>query len=357
MNRPDIPSIEGLASSASGNGHTTEVDSSRTDKDGNLLEKLCCGSAVNSDEDLSRAVDASNNNDFPEVTPRDKDYYDLSPREGKKIALVFNHKTFDPVIRPELKDRDGTENDVKEIKEVFKKQLGFEVRVHDDKTVSEIRHIMADIPNQGDISCLVIFVLTHGDDGRLYAYDCDYSIENVILDQLMPTSAMNLLGKPKIVFLASCQGTMTDSGHWARSRNSSGNANPKSTQVDSTPFHSIPPKPAEIFCIPNQCDILIYQASYPGHFAFRNTANGTWLIQTLCQTLKESGEDDEIYDVLLKTSRRVAFDRSSSVVIIECREYEKLKQLPVLKSTLVRYVYLKRDWSKFDHAQIPDIIQ
>ena len=353
MDRPDIPNIEGLTSSASGNGHT-EVDSSRTDKDGNLLEKLCCGSAVNSDEDLSRAVDASNNNDFPEVTPRDKDYYDLSPREGKKIALVFNHKTFDPVIK-ELKDRDGTENDVKEIKEVFKKQLGFEVRVHNDKPVSEIRRIMADIPNQGDISCLVIFVLTHGDDGRLYAYDCDYSIENVILDQLMPTSAINLLGKPKIVFLASCQGKMTDSGHWVRSRNSSGNANPKSTQVDSTPFHSIPPKPAEIFCIPNQCDILIYQASYPGHVSFRHTANaklpGTWLIQTLCQTLKESGENDEIYDVLVKTSRRVAFDRP------EGGEYEGMKQLPVLKSTLVRYVYLKRDWSKFDNAQIRDIIQ
>ena len=352
MDRPDIPSTEGLASSASGNGQTVEVDSSRTDRDGNLLEKLCCGSAANSDDDLSRAVDASmhirNNNDFPEVTPRDKDYYDLSPREGKKIALVFNHKNFDPVIRPELKDRDGTENDVKEIKEVFKKQLGFEVRVHNDKPVSEIRRIMADIPNQGDISCLVIFVLTHGDDGRLYAYDCDYSIENVILDQLMPTSAINLLGKPKIVFLASCQGKMRDSGHWVRSRNSSGNVNPKSTQVDATP---IPPKPAEIFCIPNQCDILIYQASYPGHFSFRNTANGTWLIQTLCQTLKESSENDEIYDVLVKTSRRVAFDRSSR------GEHEEMKQLPVLKSTLVRYVYLKRDWSKFDHAQIPDIIQ
>ena len=38
-------------------------------------------------------------------------------------------------------------------------------------------------------------------------------------------------------------------------------------------------------------------------------------------------------------------------------EYEELKQLPVLKSTLVRYVYLKRDWSKFSHAQKPDIIQ
>ena len=354
MDRPDIPSTEGLASSASGNGHS-EVDSSRTDKDGNLLEKLCCGSAVNSDEDLSRAVDASNNNDFPEVTPRDKDYYDLSPREGKKIALVFNHKTFDPVIRPELKDRDGTENDVKEIKEVFKKQLGFEVSVHNDKPVSEIRRIMAEISNLGEISCLVIFILTHGDDGRPYAYDCDYSIENVILDQLMPTSAINLLGKPKIVFLASCQGKMTDSGHWVRSRNSSGNVDPKSTQVDAIP---IPPKkPAEIFCIPNQCDILIYQASYPGHFSFRNTVHGTWLIQTLCQTLKESGENDEIYDVLVKTSRRVAFDRSSSKVIIEGQEYEKLKQLPVLKSTLVRYVYLKRDWSKFDHAQIPDIIQ
>ena len=38
---------------------------------------------------------------------------------------------------------------------------------------------------------------------------------------------------------------------------------------------------SNVYCIPNYADLLVFQASYHGHYSFRS-GSGTWFIQALC---------------------------------------------------------------------------
>ena len=76
----------------------------------------------------------------------------------------------------------------------------------------EVLRELSFIQNHDDLSCLVIFVLTHGEkDGHLHAFDDTFCI-NDIIQNIIPTKCSGLAGKPKLVFVQACQGQGTDSG-------------------------------------------------------------------------------------------------------------------------------------------------
>ena len=53
--------------------------------------------------------------------------------------------------------------------------------------------------------CALVFILSHGGDGVLFGSDGDKVSVNYLLQQLDNTSCTNMKGKPKLVFLQSCQ--------------------------------------------------------------------------------------------------------------------------------------------------------
>ena len=76
----------------------------------------------------------------------------------------------------------------------------------------EVLRELSFVQNHDDLSCLVIFVLTHGEkDGHLHAFDDTFCI-NDIIQNIIPTKCSGLAGKPKLVFVQACQGQGTDSG-------------------------------------------------------------------------------------------------------------------------------------------------
>ena len=102
---------------------------------------------------------------------KESDYYDMSV--GSRLALIFNHRKFDNTHRADpCYERKGTEYDVKAINRVFGKQLGFTVVEHHDLTVSGIRLAMAELQAMQDISCVAIFILTHGKVGGVLEAAC-----------------------------------------------------------------------------------------------------------------------------------------------------------------------------------------
>ena len=104
----------------------------------------------------------------------------------------------------------------------------------------------------------------------LHAYDAMYNLDKEIIGELLPTKCPSLVGKPKMIFVQACQGQDTDAGVRVRSRSASG------TSTDaSNPASGL----SEAYTIPNYADLLIYQASYHGHYAFRSMSNGSWFIQ------------------------------------------------------------------------------
>ena len=70
-----------------------------------------------------------------------------------------------------------------------------------------------EIQKETDLSCLAIFILTHGEEkGELYGYDANFYLNKDIIEKLLPMHCPGLAAKPKLVFVQACQGQKTDPG-------------------------------------------------------------------------------------------------------------------------------------------------
>ena len=69
------------------------------------------------------------------------------------------------------------------------------------------------IGKQKNLSCLALFILTHGEKhGTIYTYDHELNLNKDIIDKILPTKCEQLAGKPKLIFVQACQGDETDAG-------------------------------------------------------------------------------------------------------------------------------------------------
>jgi len=262
-------------------------------------------------------------NTDPVVIPTEKDSRNYL-LDGVKKVIIFNQKKF--VSRLQLGERRGTEVDVRTIQQTFK-SLDWEIDLHNDLTVAQIRKvILQDIQlSETEISALAIFILSHGEDnGTIFASDYPFRVDHDILFPLAADKSPGLAGKPKLIFVQACQGQATDPGSSVDGRRR------RHTSTDSTAAYKIP----------NYADFLIYQASFWDHYSFRSPETGSWLIQSLCSAIDTSGPDQSLMDILLDVSRHVAVNKESNVP--GKTHLDKKKQIPLLYSTMLRQLYLKR---------------
>lgn len=66
------------------------------------------------------------------------DYYYNMNHMNRGIVLIFNHESFDDT---DWADRVGTHTDCKNLRKTFT-ALNFEVRIHNDRTKSEMKSIL-----------------------------------------------------------------------------------------------------------------------------------------------------------------------------------------------------------------------
>lgn len=91
--------------------------------------------------------------------------------------------------------------------------------------------------------CLVIAVLSHGEQGIIYAKDGAYKPEDQLWGRFTGDKCLTLASKPKLFFIQACQGDRLDGGVHMR------------TQVDGG---------SSSFKIPIYADFLIAYSTIPG---------------------------------------------------------------------------------------------
>ncbi len=257
------------------------------------------------------------------LTDKDCDVYNLS--QGQRLAVIFNHTFY---LNNHMEPRQGSDNDAQAIKQVFE-PLQFHVQELTNPTVNQILNKLYEIQKLPDLSCLALFILTHGEaDGLLHAWDNCYNLSKTIIPEIQPDVCPSLAGRPKMIFIQACQGEETDSGVMVKlSRH-------RHTSADSSRM-----SPNAAYCIPNYCDMLIFSAAYSGHYSFRSPSKGSWFIQALCKEIENADPDQELISVLTKVSRSVALNKTSN-----CPNHPRFhgkKQVPLKQDTLLRKIYLK----------------
>ncbi|NXL31911.1 CASP6 protein, partial [Glaucidium brasilianum] len=245
--------------------------------------------------------------------------------QRRGIALIFNHEHFFWHLR--LPDRRGTLADRNNLKRRLT-DLGFEVRHFDDLKAEDVLEKIyeASKDDHSNADCFVCVFLSHGENDHVYAYDAQIKIE-AITDMFRGDKCQSLVGKPKIFIIQACRGDKHDDPVIAQdSIDSSNESIVNETEVDA----------AGVYTLPAGADFIMCYSVAQGYFSHRETVNGSWYIQDLCETLGKHGSSLEFTELLTVVNRKVSHRK-----VDICRDINAIgkKQIPCFASMLTKKLY------------------
>lgn len=227
-------------------------------------------------------------------------------------CLIINNKNFHKSTNMNL--RNGTDVDAAAAMQTFS-QLGYKVQVANDQTVSQIKTLMLNVSREdhSQSASFVCVLLSHGEDGVIFGTDGYERLENLV-KCFKGNHCRTLVGKPKLFFIQACRGSALDDG----------------TELETD---SVAEQVSER--IPVEADFLYAYSTAPGYYSWRNTTNGSWFIQSLCQML-HLHQSLEIMQILTRVNHKVAlsFESSSNLP-----GFSYKKQIPSIVSMLTKDLY------------------
>ncbi|KAK4872527.1 hypothetical protein RN001_014556 [Aquatica leii] len=241
-----------------------------------------------------------------------RNYYPMT-KEKLGNVYIFNHTKFDIVS---LGERFGSMKDCKDIEEVFQ-NLKFDVVIYNDLAHTEILKELSEIAamNHANIDCLVIFVLTHGKNGKIFARDTDY-YPDVYWKSF--NDCPSLMYKPKLIFIQAPCGDDTDDG------------------VRINPVaHTDGPTPTT-YSIPYVPDVLLMYSCYDGFTSWRSPVTGSSFVQCLCKEFKLRAKNADLLTLLTFLNRRMSMD----FILVPSKSVSSSKpQIATIVSTLNRVLF------------------
>ncbi|XP_046437451.1 caspase-1-like [Daphnia pulex] len=257
--------------------------------------------------------------------PGDFPDYDMDHRR-RGIACIFNHDKFHQKTWPADRipsDRPGSSKDRDDLSRTLS-QLDFEVKPFDNLTAAQVRKEivkLAEKVDHTDHDCLLVVVMSHGQDGKICAFDTMYDVEDV----WMPfSSCATLAGKPKLFFIQACRGF----DEQEPLRDGGTKVSYSSTTIDG---------PGE-YSIPTQADFLFVYSTIPGYGSYRSEKYGAVFIQVLCDVLSQRGRRDDLISMMTVVLRKVAVEEIYVKEEVK-KKIEELCQMLCFTSQLIRQVY------------------
>ncbi|XP_075992561.1 caspase-1-like [Anticarsia gemmatalis] len=265
------------------------------------------------------------------IAPEDM-YYNMN-HAHRGLALILNHKYYDDKDMPV---RYGTERDKDALQRVLT-NLGFKVVVKNDLNFEEVYNTIQEVArmDHSQNDCLIISVLTHGDLGMLYAKDTHYGLD-ILWREFTAKRCPTLAGKPKIFFVQACRGAKFDNGIQLNKKVTDDDTT--TNQFDSNINTATQMnEESALSRNPTYPDILLALSTVAGYYSWRNSENGSWFIQSLCEKLAERAHDTDILNVLTLVNHKVAVHYESDTVDPSSRNK---KEMPNFSSTLTRLLVL-----------------
>ncbi|CAH6791666.1 caspase-8 [Phodopus roborovskii] len=207
-------------------------------------------------------------------------------------CLIFNNNDFSKARKDipklhKMKDRKGTNYDEEALTETFK-ELHFEVVPYRDCTASKIHDVLGSYQSMDhkNKDCFVCCILSHGDKGIIYGTDGKEASIYELTSYFTGSKCPSLAGKPKIFFIQACQG---DNYQKAVLVETDLEEKDSFLDVDSSQKNYIP----------DEADFLLGMATVKNCVSYRDPTQGTWYIQSLCQSLRERcPQGDDILSIL-----------------------------------------------------------
>ncbi|XP_017400778.1 caspase-8 isoform X1 [Cebus imitator] len=195
-----------------------------------------------------------------------------------------------------IKDRNGTHLDAEALSKTFK-ELHFDIRPYNDCTAENIFEILQSYQrmDHSNKDCFICCILSHGDKGIIYGTDGREARIYELTSQFTGLKCPSLAGKPKVFFIQACQGDNYQKGI------------PVETDSEEQSYLEMDLSSPQTRYIPDEADFLLGMATVNNCVSYRNPAEGTWYIQSLCQSLRERcPRGDDILTILTEVNYEVS---------------------------------------------------
>nr|XP_014994504.2 caspase-6 isoform X3 [Macaca mulatta]XP_014994505.2 caspase-6 isoform X3 [Macaca mulatta] len=257
--------------------------------------------------------------------PSIKEKYKMDHRR-RGIALIFNHERF--FWQLTLPERRGTCTDRDNLTRRFS-DLGFEVKCFNDLKAEELLLKIHEVStsSHADADCFVCVFLSHGEGNHVYAYDAKIEIQT-LTGLFKGDKCQSLVGKPKIFIIQACRGDQHDVPVIPLDEvdNQTDKLDTNITEVDA----------ASVYTLPAGADFLMCYSVAEGYYSHRETVNGSWYIQDLCEMLGKYGSSLEFTELLTLVNRKVSQRR-----VDFCKDPSAIgkKQVPCFASMLTKKLH------------------
>lgn len=198
------------------------------------------------------------------------------------------------------KERDGACGEISKVKEVFENSLGYTVKVEEDPTYETLNTYIQELSKEKYrfYDALVIWFMAHGTEKTIELSDGVQYETKTIIDEFSKLD--NFRRKPKIFFMASCQGKTAISVK----REGGIKVAVDGGSQGTTTFSVIPENVCNITAVYYEMDRLIAHATLPNKYAFRIPHEGSVYVDTVCRLL-EKHRGVNITEVLEKASNKM----------------------------------------------------
>ncbi|XP_034399623.1 caspase-3-like [Cyclopterus lumpus] len=228
-------------------------------------------------------------------------------------CLIINNKNFHSSTT--MSARNGTDVDAADAMKTFTK-LGYNVTVANDRTGDQMKQLLCSVSKEdhSDSASFVCVLLSHGKEGVIYGTDGFEKLED-LTKCFKGDRCRSLVGKPKLFFIQACRGSDLDDGSLI-----------ETDSVDAQTSERIPV----------EADFLYAYSTAPGYYSWRNTQNGSWFMQSLCEMLQRFAGELELMQIMTRVNRKVAlhFESTSNLP-----GYSGKKQIPCIVSMLTKDFY------------------
>lgn len=230
------------------------------------------------------------------------------------ICLLINNKNFHRSTG--MSTRNGTDVDAATVIKTFG-NLGYKMMIFTDLTVQKMKEKLQSVAQEdhSNHASFVCVILSHGEEGVIFGTD-GFEKLDVLTKFFKGQRCRTLVGKPKLFFIQACRGSEFDGGIET-------DADPSDPSTDR---------------IPVEADFLYAYSTAPGYYSWRNTYNGSWFIQSLCESLEQQREL-ELMQIMTRVNRKVAYNFESSSTM---PGFSGKKQIPCIVSMLTKDFYFPK---------------
>ncbi|CAH1786849.1 unnamed protein product [Owenia fusiformis] len=310
-----------------------ELSASDSDSDGSNLEDT---DSEDNEDDGELHVHKSTQKFYKKWYNHKGAYCNISMPRGR--CLIINNYTF----KPKMSNRDGTEHDLKRLKQLFK-IFKYTVVVKTDLTAGDIRKVLIEERNRSIhamYDSFVLVILSHGTVDAVYGVDKETVPYKEIYNFFNGENCKNLVGKPKIIIIQACQGSKKDDGAVADGDEDENiddidSSSPPEPTIESASMDEAPTPLDEVDSpdgaqkSPTMADFFIATATTQDYVSWRNKETGTWFIQALVHIYRKYASRKDINTMSTKINNVVASNTSMS----------GKKQIPSFNNQLTKDFY------------------